>query len=311
MDDIPTVNTERMLVTGASGFIGAHLCRALTAHGHHVTGVCRRHPDRLPEGVTARTVDLSDAAAVDALVADVQPGVIFHLAGAVVGRRDRALVRPTLHGNLLSTVHLMTAAADTACRRFVLTGSLEEPAAVDDPPSSPYAASKAAAAAYARMFHALYAFPVVVARVFMVYGPDQKDTQKLVPYVIESLLRGESPRLGSGGRMVDWIHVRDVVDGLLHLASGEGLEGQTIDLGSGEMTAVRTVVERIAALMASPLPLQFGAQDDRPMEQVRVADVARTAQRTGWRPGITLDEGLRDTIAWHRGRHAQEHAARP
>ena len=311
MDETPTVNAERILVTGASGFIGGHLCRALAARGHRVTGVSRRHPDRLPAGVVPCTVDLADAAAVDALVADAQPEVIFHLAGTVVGRRDRELVRPTLYGNLVSTVHLMTAAADSGCRRFVVTGSLEEPASVDDPPSSPYAASKAAAAGYARMFHALYAFPVVMARVFMVYGPDQKDVKKLVPYVIDALLRGESPKLSSGARRVDWIHVRDVVNGLLHLAAGGGLDGRTIDLGSGQLTTVRTVVERIAALMESPLPLQFGAEGDRPLEQVRVADVTRSAQLTGWQPGLTLDEGLRDTIAWHRRRHAQEQAVRP
>jgi nucleoside-diphosphate-sugar epimerase len=299
--------TRTVLVTGASGFIGAHLCRRLLELGHRVAGVSRRHPESLPNGVEYCRADLASPGETAALLARVQPEWIFHLAGCVTGGRGMELVRPTFEANLASTVNLMEAAArQDGCRRFVLAGSLEEPDAVQSPPSSPYAASKAAATAYARLFHSLYDFPAVIARIFMVYGPDQKDARKLVPYVIESLLRGETPRLSSGTREVDWIYVDDVVDGLIRLAAAPGLEGRTLDLGSGELVPVRDVVERIARLMNSSAPLHFDPAADRPMEQIRTADAARTESLAGWRPRVTLDEGLLATIAWHRRRMAPE-----
>ena len=299
--------TRTVLVTGASGFIGAHLCRRLRKLGHRVAGVSRRHPESLPDGVEPCRADLASPGETAALLARIQPEWIFHLAGCVTGGRGMELVRPTFEANLASTVNLMEAAArQGGCRRFVLAGSLEEPDAVQSPPSSPYAASKAAATAYARLFHSLYDFPAVIARIFMVYGPDQKDEKKLVPYVIESLLRGEAPRLSSGTREVDWIYVDDVVDGLIRLAAAPDLEGRTLDLGSGERVSVRDVVERIARLTGAAVPLHFDPAADRPMEQIRTADAARTESLAGWRPRVTLDEGLLATIAWHRRRMAPE-----
>lgn len=298
---------ETVLVTGASGFIGAHLCRRLLELGHRVAGVSRHHPENLPDGVEPLRADLASPGETVALLARVQPEWIFHLAGCVTGGRGMELVRPTFEANLTSTVNLMEAAArQGGCRRFVLAGSLEEPDAVQSAPSSPYAASKAAATAYARMFHSLYDLPAVIARIFMVYGPDQKDEKKLVPYVIDSLLRGEAPRLSSGTREVDWIYVDDVVEGLIRLAAAPDLEGCTLDLGSGERVAVREVVERIARLTGSAVPLHFDPAADRPMEQIRTADAAHTKSLAGWRPRFTLDEGLLATIAWHRRRMASE-----
>ncbi len=292
--------TERILVTGASGFIGHHLCRQLVAGGHSVTGTCHAHPNKLPDGVKGLTADLTDPAAVQRLIATVQPAVVFHLASCVQGARSRELVRPTFLANLASTVYLLEALAEQGCKRFVVTGSLEEPEQVHDAPSSPYAAAKVAASAYARMFHALYALPTVVARVFMVYGPGQRDQHKLIPYVINSLLRGESPHMGSGTRPVDWIYVVDVVQGLVRLAEHPAAIGQTVDIGSGQTATIRHVAERIASLMDAAAGLQFEPAADRPLEQVRVADVERTAALIDWRPTTALDEGLRSVIDWQR-----------
>lgn len=294
------LNAETILVTGASGFIGGHLCRHLVAAGHRVIGTSRQHPGALPPGVTPVALDMADAAAVRALVGREKPGIIFHLASCVKGGRGLALVRPTFEANLAGTVFLMEAAAEAGCHRFVLTGSLEEPEDSGVPPSSPYAAAKTAASAYARMFHALYDFPAVIARVFMVYGPDQKDQTKLIPYVINTLLQNRSPEMGGGTRPVDWIYVHDVVEGLLRMAAAEGLEGKTVDLGTGVLETVRGVVERVARLIGTTVPLVFNPAKDRPMEQVRAANTAATEAHLRWRPPTSLDEGLRATIAWHR-----------
>lgn len=295
------IEGEKCLVTGASGFIGAHLCRCLLKKGCSVIGVGHRSADRIPQGVQACSLDLSCPDEVQALVETHQPSFYFHLASCVKGARSLDLVRPTFEVNLASTVYLMEAASRSGgCQRFILTGSLEEPDDVNDPPSSPYAASKAAASAYARLFAALYDFPAVVAQVFMVYGPDQKDQQKLIPYVINALLNKQSPRMGGGRRMVDWVFVDDVVEGLVRMAQADHLHGQTVALGTGTLHSVRSVAETIQRLMQSDVPLTLDTTMDRPMEQVRAAAHEMTRSQLGWCPETTLDEGLRQTIAWQR-----------
>ena len=97
------------------------------------------------------------------------------------------------------------------------------------------------------MFQALYGFPAAIARVLMVYGPAQHDITKLVPYVIDCMLRGEAPKISSGTRRIDWIYVDDVVRGFLQLAAADGVDGQSVDLGSGSTVTIRELVDQLCA----------------------------------------------------------------
>jgi nucleoside-diphosphate-sugar epimerase len=299
---------RKVLLTGGTGFIGRHLARRLVEVGAQVVGTTRREPGELSEGkleagVDWQRVDLADFDAVDALVTAVEPEIVLHLASYVAGSRALELVLPTFHGNLASTVHLLTAAEKVgSLRRFVQVGSLEEPDD-DQPapvPSSPYAAAKAAASAYARMFHLLHGTPVVLARVFMVYGPGPQDENKLVPYVIRTLLAGDDPSLSSGVRPVDWVYVDDVVEGLMRLALTPGLDGQRVDLGTGSLATVRELVEELYRQLAPERSPDFGGRGDRKAEQVRKADVDATLARLGWCPRIDVASGLARTIEYFR-----------
>ena len=243
-------------------------------------------------------LDVSDGPSVERLIADIAPRYVFHLASRVNASREVSEVAATFNSNLASTVHLLRALTNTPCRRIVLAGSLEETDSSNETPSSPYAAAKSAAAMYARMFFELYRTPVTIARLFMVYGPGQRDARKLIPYVAVSLLSGRTPRLGSGVRPVDWVYVDDVVDALVSAAITPGLEGKTIDVGTGRMTTVRSVAEQVATLVGGGQPV-FGAIDDRPQEQVRAAHPADVSRILG-HDLTTLHEGLERTVAWYR-----------
>jgi len=291
-----------VLVTGASGFIGKRLALALTEVGARVVGVSRHARPWQHVGVEWAQADLTEADSVHRLFASLEPDCVFHLASEVLGSRDMRHVLPTLGANLLTSVNLLLAATTWGCERLVLAGSMEEPSPDEFPavPSSPYAAAKWSAGGYARMFHALYATPAVVARIFMVYGPGQRDEKKLVPYVATSLLRGEVPKVSAGTRPVDWVFVDDVVTGLMRLGIAPGLAGKQIDIGSGVSRTVRQVVEELADIVDPTIKVAFGTVADRPMETVRVAAIEETRALTGWEPSTHLRAGLLQTVDWYR-----------
>ena len=298
---------KKALVTGASGFIGSPLCRRLAEKGAEVHAVSRNKQPDAEGKIHWWQADLADPAQVREIMQSVKPDFVFHLASEVTGKRDLELVLPVFQSNLLSTVSLMTEAARQGCDRFLITGSLEEP----DPglpavPCSPYAAAKWSASGYARMFWELYKLPTVIARLFMVYGPAQKDLTKLIPYTILSLAKKEAPKFSSGQRPVDWIYVEDVVEGLVMAATAKGIEGGTLEFGSGNLVRIREVVEEIVKLMGSAVKPVFGALADRPLEQVRVANAGETFRQIGWKPRVSLRDGLERTIEWYTRRSQVE-----
>jgi len=280
----------KVIVTGARGFIGAHLVRLLVERRADVVATSRSAGAGNDLGVRWIRIDPSDIDEVRRAFAASRPDYVFHLSSLADGRPDVNLVAPTVRAELLSTVNVLTVAAEFGVRRLVLPGSLEEP----DPgaaPSSPYAAAKGASRLYARMFHQLYGLPVVTARIFMTYGPGQPDW-KLIPSVAKALLSGVPPRIGSPDRPVDWIYISDVVEGLVRMAEAPGIEGRTLDLGNGTLTTVRQVVEILRELCGSSVDPVFAAAPVRPFERVACAELDVTVEALRWRPQVALRDGL-------------------
>jgi UDP-glucose 4-epimerase len=290
----------KILVTGASGFIGRHLCRRLLRDGHDIHATSRRVMFG-GGALTWHLADFADLAAASRVIGAVKPDIVYHLAGAVGARPDFALVLPTFHSLLASTVNLLVAAREHDCRRIILCGSLTEPALDGDmmTPQAPYAAAKWAAAGYARMFHSLYDTPVVMLRPFMPYGPGQAQT-KLIPSVTLSLLRREPPRLSSGKYSSDWVYIADVIEGFVAAATTPGIEGKTIDLGTGSLVPMTQIVDNLFTIVGHDVTPQFGALPDRPGENAITADTATAAEDLGWRAKTSLESGLRKTVSWYR-----------
>ncbi len=308
MNDFPapprvmsTGNAGRVLVSGAAGFIGSHLCEALLARGYEVCGLIRSDKPGRDDRIRWHTLDLADHKATLWAFRNIRPDMFFHLASRVVGTRDISAVYPTFRNNALTTVNALVALAETGCQRCVFAGSLEEPdlASGETMPSSPYAAAKAASTLYGNMFSDLYQLPVINARIFMVYGPGQSDRKKVIPFSIRSFMKGEAPKFGSL-RPVDWIYVTDVVEGLIAAATSCGGVGATVELGSGSFVTVRDVILQIAELMGVEREIVFEDLEERAMEQVRSADVAETQRQIGWAPQVSLAEGLSRTIRYYR-----------
>ena len=311
---------EKVLVTGARGFIGSQLCKRLVVSGVELHAVSRRPPADVvawwqsiggdmsdaPRAAAIHwwNVDLIDLRATRELIRTVLPATTYHLASLVTGSRGLEMVLPILQNNFGTAFNLFLATAEYGAGRIVLAGSFEEPDDQDPVPCSPYAAAKGAASSYARMFGALYQTKVVMAKISMVYGPGQADLTKLVPYVTTAFLRGERPKLSSGIRLVDWICVDDVVDGLIACAHASSAAGRTVDLGSGEVCSIREIVQQLRDLVPGAPEPRFGAVPDRPLERLGKADVATSYKLIGWKPSTTLQAGLRRTVDWYKSRGA-------
>lgn len=295
----------RVLVTGATGFIGGHTAEALHRLGAEVHALHRSPGPALksalePVPVTWHRVDLADATSTIEAVAAARPHQIIHLASLVKGARDPELLLPMLESNVVGTAHLLEAARRAGVTRVQLAGSLEVPDP-GQPPSSPYALSKAVAGLYGAYYRAAEWLEVIEMQIFMTYGPATPDRSKLVPYVVEQLLDGAGPELSSGTRQVDWVYVGDVAEGLARAALVDRAPEQPVPLGTGALHSIRQVVETLVELTGTEATPSFGSVEDRSNEVVRAADVERTrALLDGWAPSTSLRTGLAATVSWHR-----------
>jgi nucleoside-diphosphate-sugar epimerase len=296
---VQSVANIPIAVLGGTGFLGHALCERLTELGADVTSVSRHAVSPAWRHVAA---DVTDGPALKALLRKLRPHILVNLAGLASAKPDRDLVMPMFSAHVLSTLHVLDYAASEGCQRVIIATSLEEPEPTDSTPepASPYAAAKWTASVYGRMFHRLYRTPVVFTRVFMAYGPGPQNLNKVVPYTALSLLRGQVPSLSSGARAFDWIFIDDVAEGLVACASVPGVDGKTIDLGTGQVATVQEVVSHIGHLAGGSTQPMFGALGDRPGGVVRRARVEECQALTGWRPSVELQEGLARTVQWLR-----------
>lgn len=302
-----------VLVTGATGFIGQRLVRRLAEAGAEIwAGVYPGEPPEraagLPPQVEHVSLEVQDAQSVQRAVEGAAPDLVFHLVA--IGVTDPG-VDPALAlvVNAGGTIHLLEAMRRRDVRRVVLVGTCHEYGASQRPavsgqqlaiegldPFNAYAASKVAAWAFGRMYWRAHGLPVVTVRPFQVYGPGQP-SHTLIPAAIRAALAGEDFPMTPGEQKRDFIYVEDVVEGMMAAAQAPGVEGQSLDLGTGQAYTVREAVERIWAITEARGHILAGALSYRPGEVMHlVADAGRTARLIGWRARVGLEKGLKHTI---------------
>ncbi len=304
---------SRVLVTGAAGFLGANLVRALSARAVDVHAVVRPTSGlwRL-EGCLPRTVlhrlDLRDFDRVLHVFRAIEPDFVIHAAASGRHPADPAGRLEGLATSVIGTANLLEAVRDTGVRRVVHVGSSLEygrrrrPLRPDDrlDPVTPRGTAKAAASLVCRQ-HARE-HPLVIVRPFSIYGPwEQPD--RLIPTAARAVLDGRPIALTRSGVRRDFVFVDDVTEACLAAMTAAGIDGEEFNVGSGSQFSNEEVVALIQELCGRRVELRVGAHPGTPADSPHwVADIRRTRERLAWAPRHSLTSGLRKTLAWMRQR---------
>lgn len=321
----------KILVTGGCGFIGSAVVRLAVARGHEVVNL-----DAMTYAANEANVamvagsnlysfvkaDLRDRAALDAALAEHRPQAIMHLAAE--SHVDRSIDGPGdfIQTNITGTFNLLEAArsmwvregkpegfrfhhisTDEVFGSLGPTGKFTEDTPYD--PRSPYSASKASSDHLVRAWHETYGLPVVLTNCSNNYGP-YHFPEKLIPVVILNALHGRPiPVYGQGVNVRDWLYVEDHADALLCVLE-KGRLGRSYNIGGENEAKNIDIVRTICTLMdemhpeGAPHDRLITYVTDRPGHDLRYAiDPARIRAELGWRPSVTLEQGLRRTVRWY------------
>ncbi len=320
----------KVLVTGGAGFIGSAVVRHAVRAGHTVVNL-----DKLTYAGSLSNVaevaespryaferaDICDRKAVDAILSRHKPDAIMHLAAE--SHVDRSIDGPAafIETNITGTYTMLEAAraywtaagkpetfrfhhisTDEVFGSLGPTGKFTEDTPYD--PRSPYSASKASSDHLVRAWHETYGLPVVLTNCSNNYGP-YHFPEKLIPVVILKALSGAPiPIYGKGDNIRDWLYVEDHAEALL-LVVQKGALGRSYNIGGENEATNLELVEKICAILDEkrpgnrPYAEQITFVADRPGHDQRYAiDPSRIRKELGWRPSVTLDEGLEKTVQW-------------
>ena len=306
LNPLPSLSQQRVAVTGATGFIGTALLQSLHRAGAEIVAVVgkgRRTEVLQTLPFSVELLQIEDVRHMGQAIRDAAPAFVVHLSAHVSTERSYASLAQTLEWNLLSTIDVLTACAQTGVQRVILMGSTEEygqNAAPFDPrlaldPPSPYAASKAAQTAYARMFNNSFGLQTAILRPTVVYGPGQSP-RMLISMVMEALAAGRPIDVTEGKQTRDFVYVDDVVEAILLALVTPGLEGDVWNVGSGEVVTVRDCLERIERITGTDGLVLYGERPYIAREIFRYeSELERTFAALHWRPAVTLDTGLHRT----------------
>ncbi len=307
---------EKILVTGGAGFIGSHVAEALLKQGHIVhilDNLSSGREENVPEGAVLHRLDVRDAA-VFTLFAQERYTVLVHHAAQMDVRRSVADPKFDADVNIMGLLNLMEAGRQNGLRKviFASTGGAiyGEPDYVpqdeDHPvrPLSPYGITKLASEKYLYFYEQQYGVSYVALRYANVYGPRQNPHGEagVVAIFTQRMLEGRQPIInGSGEQTRDFVYVGDVVAANLAALAYEG--SGVFNIGTGIETSINELFRLIRDLIDPAVPEVHG--EAKPGEQQRsVLGYARAQAVLGWRPQVSLREGLQRTVAWFQARVA-------
>ncbi|MGB8326136.1 MAG: NAD(P)-dependent oxidoreductase [Steroidobacteraceae bacterium] len=294
---------KRVLLTGASGFIGRHCIAPLLELGYEIHAVARKPSAAELAGVRWHAADLLEPGVPQVLVSRVKPTHLLHLAWFVVP--GQLISSPENFAWVRASLDLVQEFVAQGGRRLTVCGSGYEydwnygycsETLTPTVPNTVYGTCKLALNLLVQSLASQASLSAAWGRVFFLYGPHEHP-QRLVSSVILSLLRGESAKSSHGKQIRDYMHVQDVADGLVAVLDSD-VTG-SVNVSSGEATTILDIVLTIGRMFDRPELIQLGAIPPRANDAAMVVGQnARIVSAVGWRPKFELESGLRHTVEW-------------
>ena len=317
---------ERVLITGADGFIGSHLVDRLLNDRVNVTALCLYNSqgslgwlEEIPDVRVRANIELGDIRDSEFITRLVQGhSTVFHLAALIAIPYSYLAPRSFVETNVIGTLNVLEALRHNPGTRMINTSTSEvygtpksTPISEDHAiqPQSPYAASKASADNLCRAYAASFDVDVVTLRPFNTYGPRQS-LRAVIPTILMQMLSGASEiRLGSLHPRRDFTFVEDTVDGFIRIARADVNRGTTIQLGTGTSVSIGEVVELCRDITGSSAVVTVDDERIRPVAsevQVLLSDPTKASEVLGWSPRTDLRSGLERFATWLQGRDASD-----
>lgn len=306
---------KKVLVTGASGFVGRHLFQKLAQFGCEIAVISRGQVS-FSEKVRVYSGSIEDKAFMTETVSEFSPNIVFHLAAA----RDRVLTQEafnnTIQANIVGTLNVLFACTKlNDLKRVVVLGTAEEYGPNKAPfvetmrelSVSAYSFSKQSATHLSQLMYNSFGLPTVVIRPSIAYGPGQKNDMFL-PALIQSLIKGEPFLMTPGEQTRDYIFIDDLVEALVktgcaYLEKDEAtkINGEIINIGSGQAIQIAKLVQQVEKLLQVKDLAKLGALQYRKTEQMNYwLDVDKAKKLLNWSSETSLEAGLAKTIQWMR-----------
>ena len=321
------------LVTGARGFVGAWLAKALLEHGEHVVSLDRRRRGERFSAIGMLGIDseidqvegeLTDSELLSRTLSKYEVDTVYHLAAETIVSTVQASPVRGFDSNVRGTWTVLEACREHGVERVLVASSdkaygahAELPYREDHAlrPTAPYESSKAAADLIARSYWHSYGVPVAVTRFANIYGGGDLNFSRLVPEAVSAALAGRPPVLRSDGSPErDFLYVEDAAAAYLVLAENlhrDEVRGEAFNAGGGEPHPVREVVGLIARLAGTGVEPEIRGRGNPAGEIDRQwVDPSKLRETCGWEPAVGLEEGLGRTIDWYRA-HPQARAPAP
>lgn len=304
----------RALVTGADGFLGAHLCRCLLNAGHDVTGAAlsrKGHTslDALGIGMRVEYGDITDSAYIERLVNAYEAEWVFHLAAVSIVRVADANPSRAIRTNTLGTLNVLEACRRQRTIQAVVVASSDKaygdaggvPYTEDMPlrPTGTYETSKAMTDMLAQLYERQYGLPTVVARCANLFGSADLNWSRLVPNSCRLALSGQPPVVHPSAWLMrrEWLAVEDAADAYVLLARA-GTRGLAYNVGSGTVMTAGEVATRVAEMAGGPAPVS-SPRDPTYEIPSQSLDCSRI-RAMGWEPRRNVGGALWRTVQWYR-----------
>ena len=309
---------QRVLVTGAGGFIGSHLTERLVSEGAKVRAFVRYNsrgdvgllsllPSEIFSGIEIIAGDLRDLMAVRAAIQSIDH--IFHLGALIAIPYSYLHPAEVIETNIIGTMNVLLAARDVGTKRIIHTSTSEVygtalSVLIDESHplqgQSPYSASKIGADKIAESFYCSYNLPVVTLRPFNTFGPRQS-ARAVIPTIITQALTNSTVHLGNLEARRDLTYVSDTVDGFLKAAETPSIEGETFNMGTGSEIRIGDLAQEIISLVGKPIKIVVDPHRFRPENsevQRLLSNNSLINDKLGWEPQVSLTDGLKQTIDW-------------